>query len=111
MKRKVDAGFIASCLPDAPEGFKFRVDKATATTWRVVLVHPDKYTYKSGVETTWGIVKGNGIYRSNNGKVPSERVCDLLDGAELPGWSCIKPVPNPRLAELREIEAAKTKKK
>ena len=69
MKRKVDAGFIASRLPDAPEGFKFRVDKATATTWRVVLVHPDRYTHKTG-ETTWGIVKGNGIYRSNNGKVP-----------------------------------------
>ena len=90
MKRKVDAKFIAACLPDAPKGYSHRVEKVSATIWRVALVHPDRYTYKEGVTTTWGAVKGNAVYRAYNGKL-GEKVCDLLDAGELSGYSCIIP--------------------
>ncbi|QIN97017.1 hypothetical protein [Synechococcus phage S-H34] len=82
---------INSCLPDTPEGYTRTIEKVSATIYRVVLHHPDRYTYKQGVTTDWGFIKGRVVYRPKSGKASTEKVCDLLDANELSGYTCIIP--------------------
>jgi len=90
----VNEELIQSYLPEAPEGFSHRVDRTSSTVYRVVLVHPNTYTYKEHVETTWGFVKGPYVYRTSNGKNLTKKVCHLLDAKTLSGYTTIVPVPN-----------------
>ena len=82
---------INSCLPDAPEGYRHSIEKVSATIYRVVLHHPNRYTYKEFVKTDWGFIKGRAVYRPKSGKASAIKVCDLLDANELSGYTCIIP--------------------
>ena len=78
-KVKVEEGLIRSCLPDAPEGYRHSIEKVSATIFRVVLHHPDRYVYKEGVRTDWGYIKGGKVFTPRGGKPSKVEVCDLLD--------------------------------
>ena len=82
---------INSCLPDVPKGYTRSIEKVSPTIYRVVLHHPDRYTYKQEVKTDWGFIKGRTIYRPKSGKASMDKVCDLLDANELSGYTCIIP--------------------
>ncbi|QIN96734.1 hypothetical protein [Synechococcus phage S-N03] len=82
---------INSCLPDVPSGYSRTIEKVSPTIYRVVLHHPDRYTYKQGVKTDWGFIKGRTIHTPKSGKPSMVKVCDLLDAGELSGYTSIIP--------------------
>ena len=82
---------INSYLPEVPQGFSRSIEKVSATVYRVVLHHPDVYTYKQGVKTDWGFIKGRIVHTPKSGKPSTVKVCDILDAGELSGYTSVIP--------------------
>ena len=85
---------ISSCIPPAPDGYSHTIVKVSPTVYKVVLWHPDIYTFKNNVHSDWGFIKGRKVFTARQGKPSKVEVCDLLDAGELSGYTSVIPTCN-----------------
>ena len=84
---------VEACLPDAPDGYEYKVQQISSIVTRVILYHPDVYTYTTEkVFTVWGFIKSGKVYPARNSKTAQARsVCDLMSAYKLSPFTVIKP--------------------
>ena len=84
---------ILENLPQAPEGYSHRVEKVSASIYKVMLDHPPVYSYTSEpVSTVWGFIKGDKVHRPKTATTAAREVlCPLLDASSLSGYTSIIP--------------------
>lgn len=93
---------VASCIPDAPKGYRHTIVKVSPTVYRVILWHPDHhFSSRTNVYSDWGYVKGRKVFTPKGGKPSKVEVCDLLDAGELSGYTSVIPTPNDLFPPLK----------
>ena len=84
---------VEACLPDVPDGYEYKVQQISSLVTRVILYHPDVYTYTTEkVWTVWGFIKSGKVYPARNSKTAQARsACDLMSAYKLSPFTVIKP--------------------
>lgn len=83
---------VLMCLPDPPEGHTHSVEIVSPRVMRVVLHHPDVYSYTTEpVVTVWGFIKGDNVHNAKSYDKPHKEVlCKVVDSWKLSGYSSTK---------------------
>lgn len=84
---------IQSCLPDAPEGYEYEVQQLSSLITRVILYHPDVYTYTTErVWTVHSFIKGDKVYPPKNAKTSATRsICNVMSMYKLHPFTLLRP--------------------
>ena len=89
----MDEQTIRNNLPIPPYRYKYVIAQQSPQIWRVDLLHPNHYNYKTEqIWTVWGFVKGDKVYPPHNSIKPRRTsLCGLQDIPDSCSYTSIIP--------------------